>query len=73
VVLRARRQARPTTGVRGTTTIGAAVELSAMHLLLVPSTIHPDEVCDLLRARVQGSELARTGQGLLGRHRSVSL
>jgi hypothetical protein len=52
--------------------IGAAVELSAMHLLLVPSTIHPDDVCDLVRARVPGSELGRTGQAALGRHSLVS-
>lgn len=52
--------------------IGAAVELSAMHLLLVPSTVHPDDVCDLVRARVPGAELGRTGQAALGRHSLVS-
>lgn len=72
MVLRARRQARTATPARGTTTIGAAVELSAMHLLLVPSTVHPDDVCDLVRARVPGSELGRTGQAPLGRHSVVS-
>jgi hypothetical protein len=52
--------------------IGAAVELSAMHLLLVPSTVHPDDVCDLVRARVPGSELGRTGEAALGRHSMIS-
>ena len=72
MVLRVRRQTRPMTGGRPSATIGAAVELSAMHLLLVPSTIHPDDVCELLRARVPGSELGRTGQALLGRHSAMS-
>jgi hypothetical protein len=69
VVLRTRRQTRPATGSRDCSpTIGAAVELSAMHLLLVPSTVHPDDVCDLVRARVPTSDLGRTGQAVLGRH-----
>lgn len=72
MVLRVRRQTRPTTGARPSATIGAAVELSAMHLLLVPSTVHPDDVCELVRARVPASELGRTGQALLGRHSAVS-
>jgi hypothetical protein len=54
--------------MRGSATVGSAVELSAMHLLLVPSTVHPDDVDDLLRARVPGSELGRTGYVTLGRH-----
>jgi len=71
VVLRARRQAR--TAVRGPSAeIGAAVELSAMHLLLVPSTMHPEDVGDLVRARVPGSELARTGCATLGRYSRLS-
>lgn len=72
MVLRVRRAVRSTTGANGTATIGAAVELSAMHLLLVPSTVHPDDVCDLVRARVPGSELGRTGQALFGRHSAIS-
>jgi hypothetical protein len=48
--------------------LSSAVELSAMHLLLVPSTIHADDVSDLVRARIPGSDLARTGQVALGRH-----
>jgi hypothetical protein len=43
-----------------------------MHLLLVPSTVHPDDVCDLVRARVPGSDLGRTGQVLLGRHSTLT-
>jgi hypothetical protein len=72
VALRVRRQTRPTTGVRTGAEIGTAVELSAMHLLLVPSTVHPDDVCELVRARVPTSELGRGGQALLGRHSAVS-
>jgi hypothetical protein len=69
VVLRARRQARSAVTSRGATAqIAAAVELSAMHLLLVPSTVHPDDVSDLVRARVPGSDLGRTGLAALGRH-----
>lgn len=71
MVLRARRQTR--SGVRGATAeIAAAVELSAMHLLLVPSTVHPDDVSDLVRARVPGSELGRTGTASLGRYSRLS-
>jgi hypothetical protein len=43
-----------------------------MHLLLVTSTVHPDDVCELVRARVPGAELGRTGQALLGRHSAIS-
>lgn len=71
MVLRVRRQAR--TGARSGVTIGAAVELSAMHLLLVPSTVHPDDVSDLVRARVPGGgDLGRSGQVALGRHSMIS-
>lgn len=72
MVLRVRRQARTATGSRAAVGIGAAVELSAMHLLLVPSTVHPDDVSDLLRARVPASDLSRTGQAALGRHSLIS-
>jgi hypothetical protein len=73
VVLRSRRQARTTAGARGVTAeIATAGELSAMHLLLVPSTVHPDDVGDLVRARVPGSDLARTGFASLGRYSRVS-
>lgn len=72
MVLRVRRQTRPTSGGRTGATVEAAVELSGMHLLLVPSTVHPDDVCELVRARVPGSELGRTGQALLGRRSGVS-
>ncbi|HEY6794964.1 MAG TPA: hypothetical protein VI248_09820 [Kineosporiaceae bacterium] len=58
---------------RGATAqIAAAVELSAMHLLLVPSTVHPDDVSDLVRARVPGSDLGRTGVATLGRYSRFS-
>jgi hypothetical protein len=43
-----------------------------MHLLLVPSTVHPDDVSDLVRARVPGSELGRTGAATLGRYSRLS-
>jgi hypothetical protein len=73
VVLRVRRQARPTVGARGATAeIAAAVELSVMHLLLVPSTVHPDDVGDLVRARVPASDLGSTGCAALGRHSRLS-
>jgi hypothetical protein len=72
MVLRVRRQGRATAGSRGAAGVGSATELSAMHLLLVPSTVHPDDVCDLVRARVPSSELDRTGQTALGRHSAIS-
>ena len=73
MVLRARRQARTAVAARGSTgEIAAAVELSAMHLLLVPSTVHPDDVGDLVRARVPGSDLGRTGFATLGRYSRLS-
>jgi len=73
VVLRARRQGRAAVGTRGATgEIAAAVELSAMHLLLVPSTVHPDDVSDLVRARVPGSDLGRSGAASLGRWSKLS-
>ena len=73
MVLRARRQARIATPARGATAeIAAAVELSAMHLLLVPSTVHPDDVGDLVRSRVPGSDLGRTGFASLGRYSRLS-
>lgn len=73
MVLRARRQGRPGVAGRGTAgEIAAAVELSAMHLLLVPSTVHPDDVGDLVRARVPGSDLGRTGFAVLGRYSRLS-
>jgi hypothetical protein len=68
VVLRGRRPARTGTPGRGDIEIGSASELSAMHLLLIPSTVHPDSVCDLVRARVPNTELSRTGYASLGRH-----
>src|SRR5512144_2743140 len=55
-----------------TAMIGAAVELSAMHRLRCRSTLHLDDVGDLVRARVPGSELGRTGQAALGRHSAIS-
>ncbi|MDQ1305676.1 MAG: hypothetical protein QG671_1508 [Actinomycetota bacterium] len=72
MALRVRRQARNAAGSRGAGGIGAAVELSAMHLLLVPSTVHPEDVCDLVRARVPASDLSATGQTALGRHSALS-
>jgi hypothetical protein len=74
VALRARRQARTAAiTLRGATAeIPAAVELSAMHLLLVPSTVHPDDVSDLVRARVPGSDLGATGCATLGRYSRLS-
>jgi hypothetical protein len=73
VVLRVRRQGRSAAAARAASgEISAAVELSAMHLLLVPSTVHPDDVSDLVRARVPGSDLGRTGHATLGRYSRLS-
>jgi hypothetical protein len=73
VVLRTRRQTRnAVAGRTPSAEIAAAVELSAMHLLLVPSTVHPDDVADLVLARVPGSDLGRTGAAALGRHSRLS-
>jgi len=74
VVLRARRQGRAVATVgRGLSVeIAAAAELSAMHLLLIPSTVHPDDVGELVRARVPGSDLGRNGWATLGRYSRLS-
>ena len=73
MVLRGRRQSRPSpTGRITLPEVAAAVELRACHLLLVPSTLHPDDIADLVRARVPGSDLGRTGQAALGRFSRLS-
>lgn len=71
MALRGRRPARGggprTTGIRVEPEITSAAGLRERHLLLVPSTTHPEDVADLLRARVPGSDLSRTGEVALGR------
>jgi hypothetical protein len=71
VVLRGRRPARTSVAAR-LPEFASAAELRACHLLLVPSTLHPDDIADLVRARVPGSDIGRTGQAALGRFSRMS-
>jgi hypothetical protein len=47
-------------------------ELGTHHLLLVPSTVSPGEVAELVRARVPAGDLGRDGLVSLGRHSRLS-
>lgn len=53
--------------------VGIAVEdLAGFHLLLVPTTVDPQQVADLVKARVRGADLMLTGEVALGRHSRLS-
>jgi hypothetical protein len=71
MALRGRRPVR-TAANRGAGEIGSALELRDRHLLLVPSTLYPGDVADLVLARVPGSDLGRTGEVSLGRFSRLS-
>jgi hypothetical protein len=55
-------------GMTGAIELVSSQSLRERHLLLVPSTVTQEDVGELVRARVQGSNLAAHGEVKLGRH-----
>jgi len=68
----ARRRSAPLTGVIVTYPDGGPAGLRSRHLLLLPSTVSPREVGELLRARVPDAHLETSGVARLGRHCRIS-
>ncbi|MGZ4604127.1 MAG: hypothetical protein ACXV0U_11100, partial [Kineosporiaceae bacterium] len=59
---------RGMTGMTGVLDITAPRMLLDAHLLLVPSTVTVQDVGELVRARVRGSDMGTSGVARLGRH-----
>lgn len=64
----ARRRSAPLTGVIVTYPDGGPAGLRNRHLLLLPTTVGPRDVGELLRARVPDARLETQGIARLGRH-----
>ncbi|MBL8932855.1 MAG: hypothetical protein JNL54_22260 [Kineosporiaceae bacterium] len=64
----ARRRSAPLTGVIVTYPDGGPAGLRSRHLLMLPSTVSPRDVGELLRSRVPDARLETQGIARLGRH-----